>query len=309
MSETSPESSPVTLDTSTPATPVAPSPNISGSLSFDRVAHIYDETRGYPHEVAEEIAEALMAYGPFPPQSAIIEIGIGTGRIALPLLARGVNVTGVDISAQMVAQLLAKYEAGRTVTAAGDAWGALRVELADMTALPFADATFAGAVAVHVLHLVPVWQRALDEVLRVIQPGGALLVGQDVTHGDALNHVIQDEWVEIIQRLGGTPLRPGAAGYGEILAEARARGLTVTERAVTTWTDTTTPRQALAALARREWSRTWNVPDDLFAASLDELTRWVAARYAGALDTPQPGLRSFKVARVAATAPTGADGS
>ncbi len=284
-----------------PTTPTAPALNISGSLSFDRVAHIYDQTRGYPPAVAREIARALMAYGPFTPRSAVLEIGVGTGRIALPLLEAGVNITGVDISAGMVARLRAKYDAAVAATPTGSAraWGALHVELADMTALPFADATFDGVVAVHVLHLVPAWLRAFDEALRVIRPGGALLIGQDVTHGDALNHIMQDEWVEIVERLGGDTSRRGAAGYAEILREARKRGLAVAERAVTTWTDESTPRQALASLEQREWSRTWEVPDDLFAASMRELTAWAQARYAGVMDTPQSGLRSFKVARIA----------
>jgi SAM-dependent methyltransferase len=265
------------------------------------VAHIYDETRGYPPAVAREIAQALIAYGPFPAQSSVLEIGVGTGRIALPLLEGGVNITGVDISAGMVARLRAKYDAGRAAAPleATRAWGALHVELADMTALPFADATFDGVVAVHVLHLVPGWRRAFDEALRVIRPGGALLVGQDVTHGNALNHIMQDEWVTIVERLGADTSRPGAAGYAEILKEARDRGLTVTERAVTTWADESTPRQTLASLAQREWSRTWEVPDDLYAFSMRELTAWVEARYADAMDTPQQGLRSFKVARIA----------
>ena len=37
-----------------------------------------------------------------------LELGIGTGRIALPLAARGVRVHGIDLSADMVAQLRAK---------------------------------------------------------------------------------------------------------------------------------------------------------------------------------------------------------
>ncbi|HUY80048.1 MAG TPA: class I SAM-dependent methyltransferase [Ktedonobacterales bacterium] len=299
MQDTSPDQ-PTPFSSAQAPSAANSSPNISGSLSFDRVAHIYDETRGYPLPVAREIARALMAYGPFPPQSSVLEIGIGTGRIALPLLEGGVNITGVDISAGMVARLRAKYDAGRAALPleATRAWGALHVELADMTALPFANATFDGVVAVHVLHLVPAWRQAFAEALRVIRPGGALLIGQDVTHGDALNHIMQDEWVAIVERLGADTSRLGAAGYREILQEARQRGLSVTEQAVATWTDETTPRQALAALAQREWSRTWNVPDDLFGASLQELTTWVEERYAGAMDTPQPGLRSFKVGRI-----------
>ena len=39
---------------------------------------------------------------------AVLEFGIGTGRVALPLHQRGVDLHGIDISADMVAQLRAK---------------------------------------------------------------------------------------------------------------------------------------------------------------------------------------------------------
>jgi SAM-dependent methyltransferase len=41
-------------------------------------------------------------------QGAALELGIGTGRIALPLARRGIRVHGIDLSAEMVAQLRAK---------------------------------------------------------------------------------------------------------------------------------------------------------------------------------------------------------
>jgi predicted TPR repeat methyltransferase len=41
-------------------------------------------------------------------QGAALELGVGTGRIALPLARRGVRVHGVDLSAAMVAGLRAK---------------------------------------------------------------------------------------------------------------------------------------------------------------------------------------------------------
>src|SRR5262249_9657665 len=39
---------------------------------------------------------------------AVVELGIGTGRIALPLAARGIRVHGIDLSEAMVARLRAK---------------------------------------------------------------------------------------------------------------------------------------------------------------------------------------------------------
>jgi hypothetical protein len=51
---------------------------------------------------------------------AALELGIGTGRIALPLSARGVPVHGIDLSAAMLAQLRAKPGADRIVVTEGD---------------------------------------------------------------------------------------------------------------------------------------------------------------------------------------------
>jgi SAM-dependent methyltransferase len=49
-----------------------------------------------------------------------LELGIGTGRIAVPLAARGVAVHGIDLSEAMVARLHAKPGGGRIPVAIGD---------------------------------------------------------------------------------------------------------------------------------------------------------------------------------------------
>jgi len=272
---------------------------MSGSISFDPVADRYDDTRGYSAAVAERIAQGLMRVGPISAGNDLLEIGIGTGRIALPLLREGVNVTGVDISSRMVERLRANLE--RKQAAEPDrAWGTLTLQMADMTALPFADDSFDAAVGVHVLHLVPEWRRALDETLRVIRPGGALLIGQDV-HGGGYPHAeIQDKWREIIARLGHPPVTVGAPGYQAVINELREkRGLTVTIETLATWEVAQTPRSALDYIASRTWSRTWAAPDDVFAESIRQLTAWADHYYKGRLDTPQSSPHSFKVARVA----------
>src|SRR5438477_2331723 len=51
---------------------------------------------------------------------AALELGIGTGRIALPLAGRGVPVHGIDLSEEMVARLQAKPGAGRIDVTIGD---------------------------------------------------------------------------------------------------------------------------------------------------------------------------------------------
>ena len=70
----------------------------------DRIADVYDDlaaTMPDPVDCVDRLAE-LAGTGP------ALELGIGTGRVALPLAARGVEVHGVDVSAAMVEALRAK---------------------------------------------------------------------------------------------------------------------------------------------------------------------------------------------------------
>ena len=78
------------------------------SISFDRAVEYYDSTRGYPPEIAEAIGSALIGATDATPQTRFLEVGVGTGRIALPIIARGHDYTGVDISAAMMSRLRAK---------------------------------------------------------------------------------------------------------------------------------------------------------------------------------------------------------
>src|SRR5690349_237333 len=78
------------------------------SVSFDPVAHIYDATRGYSEDVARRIALAIDGSVQARTQTAFLELGVGTGRIALPLASLGRTYTGVDISERMLTQLETK---------------------------------------------------------------------------------------------------------------------------------------------------------------------------------------------------------
>lgn len=266
-----------------------------GSISFDPIADRYDATRYYPPDVAEHMASGLMRLGSLAVGSHLLEIGIGTGRIALPLLEQGIDVTGVDISQRMVERLQEKYTAMQAAEPLRP-WGALDVVMADMSTLPFSDGSFDAAVAVHVFHLVPSWRRALDEVLRVVKAGNPFLLGQDVRTLDAYNS-IHDKWVEIVEQLGQILSPVGAQGYNAVVAELRDRGLTVEEYALAEWEMWKPPSEALREIVAREWSRTWLVPDDIFAESVHRLTTWAQTEYGNRFDVPQRGEYAFKVAR------------
>jgi len=69
----------------------------------DRIADIYDES--YPDLPTEQTVEFLAGLAGAGP---VLELAIGTGRIAVPLAARGVEVHGIDASEAMVARLREK---------------------------------------------------------------------------------------------------------------------------------------------------------------------------------------------------------
>jgi len=84
-------------------------------LSFgEESAEIYDDTPRGDEAAAVEFLHALAGTGP------VLELAIGTGRIALPLAARGVRVDGIDISPAMVARLRAKPGGDAITVTTGD---------------------------------------------------------------------------------------------------------------------------------------------------------------------------------------------
>src|SRR5438477_12046769 len=78
--------------------------NDDPSLYGDRIADVYDDL--YP-ALADD-APPIERIVEWSRGGKVLELGIGTGRLALPLARRGVAIEGVDVSEKMVALLRAK---------------------------------------------------------------------------------------------------------------------------------------------------------------------------------------------------------
>lgn len=76
------------------------------SIVFDWAAEIYDSTRTLSPEPFGRVIEILA--GELRGRGGVLEIGVGTGRIALPLVDRGIRIWGVDLSRKMIDKLLEK---------------------------------------------------------------------------------------------------------------------------------------------------------------------------------------------------------
>ena len=85
----------------------------------ERVASVYDESVAEMFE-PEAVSPVVELLAELARDGAALELGIGTGRIALPLAARGVRVQGIDDSEAMVARLRAKPGGESIEVAIGD---------------------------------------------------------------------------------------------------------------------------------------------------------------------------------------------
>src|SRR5215471_5735733 len=145
---------------------------MGASIVFDQAADYYDDTRSLQPETQAAVIAQLA--GELRDRGRCLEVGVGTGRIALDLHRSGVEMAGVDLSAPMLRKLVEK--------AGGQPPFPLAV--ADAIALPIGDRRVGAVVICHVLHLIESWRQAVEELVRVVRPGGVILV-ESATRADS----------------------------------------------------------------------------------------------------------------------------
>ncbi|HXK32827.1 MAG TPA: methyltransferase domain-containing protein [Dehalococcoidia bacterium] len=254
----------------------------SGIKSFDRVADVYDATRGLPPEVearvADGIARVLRDAGA---AGRVVEFGVGTGRIAVPLAERGVRVTGVDVSPKMLGVLRGKRPD-------------VAVVLSEASRTPFRDAAFAAAIFVHILHLVPDADATVREAFRVVRPGGLLLSGGDARFV-GIEEAIRDLQEALITKHSGQDenLHQRYAVARTIVADVvRERGGAVESMVLARWQRATTGREVLERLRRRDFSGSWRIKDEALPAVVAEMEAELT-RLLGSLDQELRFERAF----------------
>ncbi|MCL6557896.1 MAG: class I SAM-dependent methyltransferase [Firmicutes bacterium] len=135
---------------------------------FDSYAQSYDSWYGTERgrTIWQLELRILLSFLEPQPGEQILDAGCGTGILALELASRGLRVTGVDLSEKMLALAREKIY--------GHKVGFLR---ADICALPFSDGYFDAVICFTVLEFVGEPESALQELWRVLKPGGRLVIG------------------------------------------------------------------------------------------------------------------------------------
>lgn len=233
-------------------------------ISFTDVAPRYNEINALPPAAAGSIGRTfidLLGQG-----ARVLDMGCGAGRIALPMAAAGLVVTGVDSDAAMLA------EASRNAAAAGLDLEAIH---GDITAMPLPDDHFNAVLSINVLHLVPAWQQALAEAMRVMRPSGLFIQGRDWLDPDSCAGRMRTRMREIVLTLE-PGLRPTAAASPMVMAQALAQAGGSNEPDITaaTWHTALSPQELLEQMAARAHNETWMLNDALLAATLERLGAW-----------------------------------
>jgi SAM-dependent methyltransferase len=243
---------------------------MAGSLSFDPAAEFYDRTRVTD---AASLAPAIDLLDDVLPDGAVLEIGVGTGALAVPLTTRGRPVVGLDLSTAMLAKLREK-DPDRTIpVAAGDA-----------TRLPFGSGSFRGAYCRWVLHLIADWHVAVRELCRVVDRGGVVVVEPGGYSGEW-----RSVWLRFVQQLGpvaeplGLDVRGGYVDLDEAFTAAggRLREIATTPASV----DSSLERFFEETLAR-SYSWTWRVPPDDLRRAVEVVRPWAVEQYGPDLSRP-----------------------
>ena len=238
---------------------------MSTSRSFDRAASIYDQTRPFFEPIATHGIQAILDLTTS--GERLLDVGTGTGRISIPLLERGVDLIGCDLSSKMLRRLQEKLPSAR-------------IAQADATRLPFPSSHFDAVLTVHVLHLIPHWREALREFRRVLKPGGVYLnVKTWDPVGITIRGRMRDFWRGWLAAQGMDARLPGLQGSDEFMLELRSLGAHLTEVEVIRYPLTFTLRGELERFASRVYSDSWNIADDVHETSVKELQTWVEREY------------------------------
>jgi demethylmenaquinone methyltransferase / 2-methoxy-6-polyprenyl-1,4-benzoquinol methylase len=173
---------------------------------FDRIAPVYDAmnrtmTAGLDRRWRRLTAEAAVR-----PGDEVLDACCGTGDLAIAASRAGGNVTGLDFSPAMLARARRK--------APGLEW----IE-GDLLALPFADASFDSATVGFGVRNVEDLGGAIEELRRVLRPGGRLGV-LEITRPRGLLAPFYRVWFDGVVPLLGK-LLPGGSAYTYLPASVR----------------------------------------------------------------------------------------
>jgi SAM-dependent methyltransferase len=240
---------------------------VSQRVDFSGNAKVYDRRHGAV--LAEDVVQRLAAAGAIRSGTNVLDIGAGTGRVAIGLAELGCNVVALEPAPGMVETLRTKV-------------GALPIRLiaGEGARLPFSPGQFDVVVIARLLYLTADWRGVLREAHRVLGVGGRLL--HEWGNGKA-----DEEWVQIREKARTlfeeagvrSPFHPGVRSEREVDDDLEILGFTRSADLPIGPGPTLTLAEFLGRLIDGELSYIWNVPETVREQCLPLLKAWSEQRF------------------------------
>jgi len=128
------------------------------------------------------------------PGQRILEVGVGTG-LSLPHFRPDSRVTGIDVSAEMLAKAQRRAARRRLAHVEG-------LHVMDAENLEFADSSFDAVLALYVASVVPNPARFAAEMRRVCIPGGTIVVVNHFASENLLLRLIEQRLGQLARHIG-----------------------------------------------------------------------------------------------------------
>lgn len=249
------------------------------SVNFDRAIDYYDATRGFPNGVAAKVGAFIADVTQLDTQSDLLEVGIGTGRIAVPLAPHVASIAGVDISSGMMSKI---HEKQNTDT--------IHLAKANAEHLPFSTQSFDAVLITHVLHLVSQPEQVLNEIQRVTKSSGKFIHCRNSYRNDGVMADINAAWNEHTKRASKGPKR-----WNTIDTLITNAAFTLVREEGYEFPYENRLANYVKAIEERHWSSTWFLDDETHKRGLDAVYAVIDEQLNGDIHAISEGVGTFLV--------------
>ncbi|MFX0062506.1 MAG: class I SAM-dependent methyltransferase [Candidatus Hermodarchaeota archaeon] len=232
------------------------------------MAQIYDETRWVPDSIIEKMWDYINENCLLTEKSRILDLGIGTGRLSLPLIRKQkISIIGLDISEEMLKKAREKLDTYATIT------GVASFIHGDARYLPFRSQSFDLIIFVHILHLIKEWKAVVVEGDRCLIPGKKQIVQGNVHISWHKTAPFQIYW-ESLELQGYDKTRLGLTQYQESEDFLKQLGYSTQTFSYHEKIEVSLIK-AFSMLEQRAFSSQWRVPEEKHLQAIKKVRGWM----------------------------------
>lgn len=229
----------------------------------------FDRLQALTRQERQRLFDCLSGY--VSPGMSALEVGVGTGEVALAFAEYGLIMIGVDPSTEMLSRAASK---------ATDHDLVIQLLHGRGESLGFPAESFDVVIASRVLAQIPQWAQVLGEMARVAKADGSLLVS--FGWRDPIRVELHHRFVIEAQKEREHPgLDPSdEQALIETLASRGWQGIALPDLARTV---DTSIAEILVDYERGWFVTSWDLDPDIYRSAVDGLAKWANERWAGTL--------------------------